>query len=278
MGDPNYHNYWSDAEKRWYRMRYDYSTAQWVFHDWLPAQRHDSGTHPQIQHLQSVSPVATSSNAGSSYSRVGNWVEGSYNLQNSSTSMHFEALDSTYYVRDEAFFQEGKVFAVLFTEAAGMNSAINAVTDYNTALSRVRYNELAYTQVRRFIIVRRRRGFCYAVPIFSYSNQGTKKRGVVPDEHAIAYSFGKQPRLLEGEQRLSKESICIVTKDGEHLSRASRIFFGIQHPIQYNVKVKDIGYVHPDWMPTFLGYWNQEHGNDTQQPADVTEAAYNPNG
>lgn len=57
----------------------------------------------------------------------------------------------------------GQVFAVLFTEAAGMNSAINAVTDYNTALSRVRYNELAYTQVRRFIIVRRRRGFCYAV-------------------------------------------------------------------------------------------------------------------
>jgi len=27
MGDPNYHNYWSDAEKRWYRMRYDYSTG-----------------------------------------------------------------------------------------------------------------------------------------------------------------------------------------------------------------------------------------------------------
>jgi hypothetical protein len=43
------------------------------------------------------------------------------------------------------------------------------------------------------------------------------------------------------------------------LSTASRIFFGIQHPIQYNVKVKDLGYVHPDYLATFLGYWAMEH-------------------
>ena len=61
---------------------------------------------------------------------------------------------------------------------------------------------------------------------------------------------------------------------GEHaLSRASRIYFGIHHPIQYNVKVKDLGYVHPEWMPAFLGYWNMENGNDTRQAADVTDAA-----
>lgn len=77
---------------------------------------------------------------------------------------------------------------------------------------------------------------------------------------------------------LSKQPICIVTAEGEELSQASRIFFGIHHPIQNNVKVKDIGFVHPEWMPAFLGYWNQEHGNETRQSADVTEAAYDPNG
>ena len=43
------------------------------------------------------------------------------------------------------------------------------------------------------------------------------------------------------------------------LSTASRIFFGIQHPIQHNVKVKDLGYVHPDYLANFLSYWAMEH-------------------
>lgn len=263
MGDPNYHNCWSHDERRWYRMRYDYATAQWVFHDWLPVQRHDSGNHPPVNFQQSATPVVTSP-------RVGNRVEGSYNTLNPGIS---EVLDPAYYVRPENYFQEGRLFAVLFTEAAGMQSTLNAVTDYNTAISRVRYNELAHTQVRRFIVVRRKRGFCFAVPIFTYSNQGTKKPGVVPDEHSIAFAYGQEPRLLPGEQPLSKSAICIVMNEGEGLVRASRIFFGIHHPIQYNVKVKDLGYVHPDYMPAFLGYWNQENGNFTQHPFDVTEAA-----
>jgi hypothetical protein len=56
--------------------------------------------------------------------------------------------------------------------------------------------------------------------------------------------------------------------DGEKpLAQASRIYFGIHHPIQYNVKVKDLGYVHPDQIATFLGYWRME--NDTQQAPEV---------
>jgi hypothetical protein len=64
--------------------------------------------------------------------------------------------------------------------------------------------------------------------------------------------------------------------DGERLlSTASRIYFGIHHPIQYNVKVKDLGYVHPDWMPNLLGYWHMENATGTQQSADVTQEAAN---
>jgi len=57
------------------------------------------------------------------------------------------------------------------------------------------------------------------------------------------------------------------------LAIASRIYFGIHHPIQYNVKVKDLGIVHQDWMPTFLGYWNMENLADTQQFNQVTVEA-----
>jgi hypothetical protein len=42
------------------------------------------------------------------------------------------------------------------------------------------------------------------------------------------------------------------------LHRASRIYFGIHHPIQYNVKVKALGQVHQDSLPYLLGYWAME--------------------
>jgi hypothetical protein len=94
----------------------------------------------------------------------------------------------------------------------------------------------------------------------------------VADEHAVAFSYGRSAQLLPGEGPLSKQAICIVMNEGETpLSRASRIYFGIHHPIQYNVKVKDLGYVHPDWQVIFLGYWNME--NDTKQAVEVTSEA-----
>ncbi|CAO2654004.1 Nn.00g107370.m01.CDS01 [Neocucurbitaria sp. VM-36] len=269
MADPNISTQWDENEKRWYRLQY--VNGQWVFLDWLPVNRRDSGHHPNT--------YASSSSAGPAFqgihvpNRVGNTVAGTYDIYNPVAHTNYESLDPLFYVRDRGYFQEGRLFSVLFTESAGHN-ALNAVTDYNTALSRVRYNEYVHTQVRRFIIVRQKREFCYAVPIFSYSGQGTLKNGVVPDEHAIAYSYGQYPQLIPGEQQLSKTPICVVMNQGEQaLSRASRIYFGIHHPIQYNVKVKDLGYVHPEFMPALRGYWNMENGNDTRQAADVTDAA-----
>jgi len=93
---------------------------------------------------------------------------------------------------------------------------------------------------------------------------------VVADEHAIAYSLGQQPQHVKGEAPLRKSPIPIVMEENNRaLPPASRIFFAIHHPIQYNVKVKNLGYVHPDYLPTFLGYWNQEN-NDSKQDIDVT--------
>jgi hypothetical protein len=93
---------------------------------------------------------------------------------------------------------------------------------------------------------------------------------VRPDEHAIAYSYGYSPQLVPGELELRKHPIGVVMHDGERmLSVASRIYFGIHHPIQYNVKVKDLGYVHPEYMATFLGYWKMENGYASEQDLEV---------
>ncbi|KAH4177157.1 hypothetical protein HBH98_180920 [Parastagonospora nodorum] len=221
--------------------------------------------HAQAAYQQAAYPRAAYAQPVGSSSE-GRLIQGSYNPQNPATALHYKTLDSTYYVRNRSFFQEGRLFSVLFTEPAGANAIRNnAVTDYNSALSYVMLGGVAHTQVRRFIVVRNRKAFCYAVPIFTYHGQGTLKSGVDPQEHAIAYSHGMTPQLIRGEKPLVKAPICIVMNEGVgSLPPASRIRFGIHHPIQYNVKVKDLGYVHPNEVPRFLGYWTMENNFGAQ--------------
>jgi hypothetical protein len=249
----------------------------WVFFDWVPV---DWVPVPPIHRADSMI-AATPSGAGPfGYGQTSNgrgeFIRGSYNPQypqNPQLNTHVEQLDSSFYVRASSFFEEGRVFSVLFSENAGAN-ALNPMADYNTNLSKVKYNEYVHTQVRRFIVTKRKREFCFAVPIFSYGNKGTTKRGVEPNEHAIAYSLGKDPQLVYGELPLVKAPIPIVMDQyADALAPASRIYFAIHHPIQYNVKVKSLGYVHPDYLPTFLGYWYQEN-HDSKQEFDITQ---NPN-
>lgn len=58
-----------------------------------------------------------------------------------------------------SFFVVGRVFAMLYTEAAGGNSMIPPDDD---AFTVVRYGGQAYTQIRRFVVVSVRRNFVHA--------------------------------------------------------------------------------------------------------------------
>tara|TARA_R110002003_G_scaffold6_9_gene337 strand:+ start:1632 stop:3824 length:2193 start_codon:yes stop_codon:yes gene_type:complete len=177
-----------------------------------------------------------------------------------------------YFVRNREFFNEGRVFSIILSEPAG---STRAVTGYNSCISEVRFRgNFVHTQSRRFVVVRRRPEFSYACPIFTYSNRGTTKKGVRPDEHGIAYSDGRQPECVKGETGIKKQSIAVVMALGEpSLHVASRIYYGIHHPIQYNVKVKDIGQVVKHHVPTLIGNWKAEDGGETQQAPEITAAA-----
>jgi hypothetical protein len=50
-----------------------------------------------------------------------------------------------------------------------------------------------------------------------------------------------------------------MAENEKPLAVASRINFGIHHPIQYGVKVKDLGCVHPYWIARFTEHWPMEH-------------------
>jgi hypothetical protein len=178
-----------------------------------------------------------------------------------------------FYVRDRKFFHEGKVFAVIFSETAG-----STATSYNSSLSEARFSgHYVHTQSRRFVVVRQKREFCYACPIYTYSNRATTKRGVRPEEHGIAYSKGQEPKLVPGEEGINKRPIAVaMAQDVSALHIASRIYYGIHHPIRYNVKVKDIGLVLSDHLPALIGNWKAEDAGETRQAAEVTAAAEEP--
>jgi hypothetical protein len=66
-----------------------------------------------------------------------------------------------------------------------------------------------------------------------------------------------------------------MTEGERDLDRASRIYYGIHHPIQYNVKVKDVGYVVPNQVHTLIQNWKEEDG-ETKQSGKVTANAEMP--
>jgi hypothetical protein len=70
---------------------------------------------------------------------------------------------SAYFVRKGAdakrFFTVGRVFAMLYTEAAGDTSTGNVNDE---AYSTIRYEEIVYSSIRRFVVVEVRQGFVYA--------------------------------------------------------------------------------------------------------------------
>jgi hypothetical protein len=142
-----------------------------------------------------------------------------------------------------------------------------------------KFGEPIHQQIRRFVIVhvKRRDHFVYAwlvpnslcctsctdtiSPISTYSSRGTAKPGVNPKEHAIVYMSGTSPTYLPGESPSSmREPIEVVPTNGkETLDRASRLRFGKTFPIEWNVKVKDIGRIAPSDMSKLIGYWKEEH-------------------
>jgi hypothetical protein len=190
---------------------------------------------------------------------------------------HYEKIDPSFYVRNKDFFFEGRVFAVIVNETAGSSSRNPHAVDYNTShsLHRVKYEDnIVDIDIRKFVVVRSKREFCFACPIFTYSGRATTKPGVKAVEHGIIYSWGRQPELLQFEGGMTKPSLPVVMSESHQiLDRASRIYYGIHHPIQYNVKVKDIGCVPGNLIPTLIGNWREEDEGDTQQEFADTQAS-----
>jgi hypothetical protein len=73
---------------------------------------------------------------------------------------------------------------------------------------------------------------------------------------------------------MTKSPVAVVTASGEpNLDVASRVCYGIYHPVQYNVKVKDIGYVPWTQIAALIEDWKEEEDGGTEVEYDVTATA-----
>lgn len=162
------------------------------------------------------------------------------------------------------------MFSLLFTEPPG--ATMPGRDDDNVSL--VKYGEIVYTNVRRFIVVREGRGFCYAwyvlyicslvpttlaiiltfcSPVSTYGGRATRKRGLDPSTHAIVYTTDASPLYVSGEMELHIPPIPVEPEDDTpRLSPASRINFALHRPIQHNVKAKNLGIVRPDYIAVLI--------------------------
>jgi hypothetical protein len=85
------------------------------------------------------------------------------------------------------------------------------------------------------------------------------------------YFQGRTPTYIPGEYQLgmTKEPIEIIPSNpADHMDPASRLRFSKTFPVEWNVKVKDIGLVHPEHMSKLVRYWREE---DTDEDGDTGE-------
>jgi hypothetical protein len=174
------------------------------------------------------------------------------------------------------FFTLGRVFAVVWSEPLSESGSQSRPHSRNSTpglprISNDGFGTQMYSQKRRMIVVRCKRGCSWAVPICSYRHQGCFKPGIEVTAHAIAYMQGTQAQLLrrtENDGIQLRESIepasgmnpieIIPANSYQRLSTSSRINFSKVQTIEHMVKVQDIGVVSPRSLNDLLQYFEQQ--------------------
>jgi hypothetical protein len=151
-----------------------------------------------------------------------------------------------------------QVFKMLWTEPAGQVNP--GKTRNSTHFSTVRFGQTAFSEIRRFVVVRNKGEFsqCMYVslpwhvfcidltdcisPIQTYRGQGAAKPGLRMSDHGVIHTTLAAPNLLLGEA-LTKYSIQVQSTEGEYLEPESRVNYGKAYAVEHNVKVLDVGMV-----------------------------------
>lgn len=173
------------------------------------------------------------------------------------------------------WYKPGKMFAIVWHEAAGEPSRKKKATDdlmdprekgkfaYSGDSSRspAAYGTTVYTFVRRLIVIRNRHGSCWCVPVGTYGGRGLRKPGLTRKDinaHAVVFDAARQPVYLLDEPISNKRPIAIKMATGATLDQASRLHLGKPYSVEWNVKVMDVGDVVPEDLEALISYVKEE--------------------
>lgn len=130
-------------------------------------------------------------------------------------------------------------------------------------------DRLAHTKCDLFVVVSLKREFCFACPVFTYTQRATLRTS--PEEHGILYSRTQSPQLLPGERGIQKFSIGVTMAPQQpNLHFTSRVCYSIYYPIPYNIKVRDVGQVLPYHIRHLIDNWRAEDDKYHQPVSEST--------
>ncbi|KAL8730156.1 MAG: hypothetical protein Q9166_004239 [cf. Caloplaca sp. 2 TL-2023] len=174
---------------------------------------------------------------------------GTRNTQSNAQSSKSRLDPNEFFVRSRPheFFMEGKVFIKLHTEDAGNNGDRSSF-----GFSTVAYEELAYSQLRRFVVVKAvpKEYFCLCV------GKGATKKSIDKNAHAIIYTGSDPPERLSEEKGMNKSALRVIpVRADEKLDPRSRVNLGKTYPVEWNTKVKEIGRLEKSSLVKMITYW-----------------------
>ncbi|EAW14327.1 uncharacterized protein ACLA_073620 [Aspergillus clavatus NRRL 1] len=169
-----------------------------------------------------------------------------------------ETLDPRYQLQRSSFFTTGRVFSILWHEAAGYNGTVISARPQEGFLEG-RFGQQIFGGIRRMVVVKPQSKWAWCLPITTYGGQGVAKLGVIPEQHAVVYMRGTRPRYGSHEPRMTKDPLEIepATPD-QKLDPMSRLNFGKVYTVEHNVKVLPVGIISPRSMNDFRGYARTE--------------------
>ncbi|KAF2451255.1 hypothetical protein P171DRAFT_478303 [Karstenula rhodostoma CBS 690.94] len=188
------------------------------------------------------------------------------NTLNITSEVGFEAIRNP-----RGYFKKGRVFKVIWPEPRGELGSgatlhtsssradtplqqpilqANSAFDGTPGLDGIAGSTALHVKTRIFVVIRQRALHCLCLPVYTYSQQGTSKTGVKPEDHAPLVKENAEVELHPDEQagKLRKPIYLILEDTTLQWSSLSRINLSKVQSVEYNLKVKTVGRVSPDCL------------------------------
>ncbi|KAA8572081.1 hypothetical protein EYC84_002006 [Monilinia fructicola] len=181
------------------------------------------------------------------------------------------------------FWKVGRVFMMVWTEPARQSTVPgNGAASNGSQLSRgsqyfsTYLGAWAYSEIRRFVVVRKNHGSSICCSIHTYSGQATLKPNLpAANLHTIIYTSPTCPdqhRLMVNgqcvEEQLTKDPIHVIREredDEGHLNRLSRLNYSKVYTVEHHALVLNIGMVASSSMSSLL--------KDSRPPAPAGQSS-----